>query len=114
MVIEAQSPIAELLAKDPVLLAEVVNDLQFGVDSSIRKRRSAESEMGRKLFGVSKPIIDCRPMVKPSRIHADPVSGPYAMKTGHRIETELFTISSVILRHGARDEGGSPHRNGTI
>jgi hypothetical protein len=30
-VIEAQSPIAELLAKDPVLLAEVVNDLQLAL-----------------------------------------------------------------------------------
>jgi hypothetical protein len=31
MVMEAQSPIAELLAKDPVLLAKVVNDLQLAL-----------------------------------------------------------------------------------
>jgi hypothetical protein len=31
MVMEAQSPIAELLAKDPVLLAQVVNDLQLAL-----------------------------------------------------------------------------------
>lgn len=31
MVIETQSPIAELLAKDPVLLAKVVNDLQLAL-----------------------------------------------------------------------------------
>jgi hypothetical protein len=57
MVTETKSAIAELLAKDPVLLAKIVNDLAVGVDSSNRKRRSAESGTGRKLFGVSKPII---------------------------------------------------------
>jgi hypothetical protein len=31
MVIEAQSPIAELLAENPVLLAKVVNNLQLAL-----------------------------------------------------------------------------------
>jgi hypothetical protein len=52
MVIEAQSPIAELLAKDPVLLAKVVKRLAVGVGSSIRKRQSAESGKGRELAGA--------------------------------------------------------------
>jgi hypothetical protein len=57
MVIKAQSPIAELLAKDPVLLAKVVNDLQLALIHPPWKRRAAESGMGRKLSGASKPII---------------------------------------------------------
>jgi hypothetical protein len=34
MVIEAQSPIPELLAKNPVLLAKIVEDPAVGTDSS--------------------------------------------------------------------------------
>jgi hypothetical protein len=48
MVSVAQSPIAELLATHPVLLAKLVNDLQSALVHPIRKRRLAESEMGRE------------------------------------------------------------------
>jgi hypothetical protein len=80
MVIEAQSPIAELLAKDPVLLAKVVNDLQLALVHPTRKRRSAESGMGRKLFGVSKPIIATKELWwNRRRLIQIPVFGPYGI-----------------------------------
>ncbi len=48
------------------------------------------SGMGRKLSEASKPIIATGSMVKPSRIHADPVSGPDGKSALPRFATVLL------------------------
>jgi hypothetical protein len=80
MVIEAQSPIAELLAKDPVLLAKVVNDLQLALIHPHGNQQKAEWVENSLRFESLSPL---RADGKPSRIHADPVSRPYGI--GNRL-----------------------------
>jgi hypothetical protein len=57
MVIETQSPIAELLAKHPVLLAKVVNDLQLALVHPSGNGNQQKTEWVENFFGVSKSII---------------------------------------------------------
>jgi hypothetical protein len=68
MVTEAQSPIAELLAKHPVLLAKVVNDLQLALvhpsgNGDQQKTEWVENSLGFQSL-LSRQRADCEPIAK--------------------------------------------------
>jgi hypothetical protein len=78
MVIEAQSPIAELIAKNPVLPAKLVNDMQL----ALIHPPGNDDRNGRVLSGGGKAY--CREyaaMMEPSQIHADPISRQHGVAT---------------------------------
>ena len=63
MVIEAQSPIAELLAKDPGLLAKVVNDLQLALVHPPGNGDQQKAEWSKTLWGFKAHYRDRRAAV---------------------------------------------------
>src|SRR5215472_2291505 len=81
IVIEAHSPAAELLAKHPILLSEIFNDLQLAVVHPPGNGDQQESEW-------VKHSLCQNPLSRPpsrsgkiSHLHADPVFGPYGNTT---------------------------------
>jgi hypothetical protein len=76
MVTETQSPIAELLAKDPVLLAQVVNDLQLALTHSPGNGDQQKAEWSKTLGGFKVRYREYGAMVEPSQTHTDAVFGP--------------------------------------
>jgi hypothetical protein len=71
MVIEAQSPIAELLAKDPVLLAEIVKSMTCSwrwfihPETAISRKRNGS----KTLWGFKAHYRDYGAMVEPSVLY---------------------------------------------
>jgi hypothetical protein len=60
MVIEAQSPIAELLAKHPVLLTKVVNDLQLALIHPPGNGDQQKAEWVENSLGLQSPLSRLR------------------------------------------------------
>ena len=60
MVIEAQSPIAELLAKHPVLLTKVVNDLQLALIHPPGNGDQQKAEWVEHSLGFQSPLSRVR------------------------------------------------------
>jgi hypothetical protein len=60
MVIKAQSPITELLAKDPVLLVKVVNDLQLALIHPPGNGDQQKAEWVEKSLGLQSPLSRLR------------------------------------------------------
>ena len=87
------SPIVELVAKNQVLLAKVINDRQLALihPSGDRRRRLAENGMGAKLAGASKPIIA---KTRHDGIVADSMHLQFAEHTG----TSELIISAMLSR----------------
>src|SRR5499427_9862453 len=81
LVIEAHSPITELFAKHPILLAKIFDDLQLAVvhppgDSDQQKLEWVEHSLR-----IQNPLSRPRSRsTEPPHLHADPVFGPYAFR----------------------------------
>src|SRR5215469_13755802 len=83
IVIQAQSPAIELLAKNSVLLAKVVNDQQLALIHPPGNGDHHKPEWVENSLGLQSPLSrDRAHSRKPTPIHADPVSGPYAVGVG--------------------------------
>src|SRR5215831_6578304 len=94
VVIEAHSPVAELLSKNTILLAKIINDLQLALVHPAGDRDQQESEWVKDCRGPQSPLSRARGYSRePSQIHADPVFGPYAVAK---------TIMSIVRRISAR------------
>jgi hypothetical protein len=70
MVMEAQSPITELLAKHPVLLAKVVNDLQLALVYPSGNGNQQKAEWVDNSLGFQSPI-------SPVRSYSGTIAGSY-------------------------------------
>jgi hypothetical protein len=84
MVTETKSAIAELLAKHPVLLAKVVNDLQLALvhpsgNGNQEKTECVENSLGFQSFKAHYRQYEA--MVEPSQTHTDPLFGPYGVNS---------------------------------
>src|SRR5215831_6546391 len=80
IVIQAQSPAAELLSKNAILLAKVINDLQLVLVHPAGDRDQQESEWVKDCRDPQSPLSRARGYSRePSQIHADPVFGPYGL-----------------------------------
>ena len=81
VVMEAHSPAAELLSKNAILLAKVINHLQLASIHPAGDGDQQESEWV-KGSGFSKAHYrEHRACCgEPSQIHADPIFGPYAVR----------------------------------
>ena len=80
IVIEAHSPATELLAKNPVLLAKIVNDQQLALVHPPGDGDQHEPEWVENTLCIQSSLS--RPPGcgrKPSQIHADPVFGPHGV-----------------------------------
>src|ERR1019366_6166303 len=83
IVIEAHSPATELLAKNPVLLAKVVNDQQLALVHPPGGGDQHEPEWVENALRIQSSLSRLPgPGRKPSQIHADPVFGPYGVRAG--------------------------------
>jgi NAD(P)-dependent dehydrogenase (short-subunit alcohol dehydrogenase family) len=91
MVIETQSPIAQLLAKYPVLLAWVVNDLQLALIHPPGNGDQQKAEWVENSLGFQSPLSRGRSYVEQSQTHTDPVFGPYGIETGDRLPQVFAT-----------------------
>jgi hypothetical protein len=80
VVIEAHSPAAELLSKNAILLAKVINDLQLALIHPAGDSDQQESEWLKDSLGLQSPLSRARGYSRePSQIHADPIFGPCAI-----------------------------------
>jgi hypothetical protein len=80
MVIGAQSPATELLAKHPVLLAKIVNDLQLALIHPPGNGDQQKPEWVENSLGLQSPLSRALSYGwNPPQLHADQVSGPYEM-----------------------------------
>src|SRR5215472_15247470 len=80
IVIQAQSPAAELLSKNAILLAKVINDLQLTLIYPSGNSDHHKPEWVENSLSLQSPLSrDRAHSRKPTPIHADPVSGPYAV-----------------------------------
>src|SRR5215467_10823913 len=78
IVIQAQSPAAELLSKNSILLAKVINDLQLVLVHPAGDGDQQESEWVKDSLGLQSPLSQPRSRsTEPPHLHADPVFGPY-------------------------------------
>src|SRR5215467_3508856 len=78
VVIEAHSPVAELLSKNAILLVKVINDLQLALVHPAGDSDQQESEWVKDFQGRQGPLSRARGYRrKPAQIHADPIFGPY-------------------------------------
>jgi hypothetical protein len=77
VVIEAHSPAAELLSKNAILLAKVINDLQLALVHPAGDSDQQESEWVKDSLGLQSPLSRARGYSRePSQIHAVPIFGP--------------------------------------
>jgi hypothetical protein len=80
IVIEAHSPAAELLSKNAILLAKVINDLQLALIHPAGDSDQQESEWVKDFLGLQSPLSRARGYSRePSQIHAVPIFGPYGV-----------------------------------
>src|SRR5215467_10306527 len=85
IVIQAQSPAAELLSKNAILLAKVINDLQLVLVHPAGDRDQQESEWVKDSLGLQSPLSQPRSRsTEPPHLHADPVFGPQRGWPAHR------------------------------
>jgi hypothetical protein len=83
VVIEAYSPAAELLSKNAVLLAKVINDLQLPLAHPAGDGDQPEMEWVKDSLGLQSPLSPAPGNSREqSRIQADPLFGPYGMWLG--------------------------------
>src|SRR5262252_9621518 len=77
-VIEAHPPAAELLSKNAILLAKVINDLQLVLVHPAGDGDQQESQWVKDSLGLQSPLSQPRSRsTEPPHLHADPVFGPY-------------------------------------
>src|SRR5215472_17927961 len=111
IVIEAHSPAAELLAKHPILLAEIFNDLQLAVVHPPGNGDQQELEW-------VKHSLCQNPLSRPpsrsgeiSHLQADPVFGPYEHLSGSPIPGTIGAKAQGEFRVELRlswDNGSGP------
>jgi hypothetical protein len=74
VVIEAHPPAAELLSKNAILLAKIINDLQLAVGYPAGDRDQQEMEWVKDSLGLQSPLSPAPGNSREqSRIQADPV-----------------------------------------
>ena len=96
VIVEPKSPIAELLAKNPVLLAQVVNDLQLALIHPPGNGDQQKTEWVENSLGLQSLLSRLRVDGEASRIHADPVSGPYEIGSDLALQHLVAPVADMF------------------
>src|SRR5262252_9501925 len=93
VVIEAYPPAAELLSKNAILLAKVINDLQLALVHPAGDGDQQESEWVKDSLDLQSPLSRAqRYSWEQSQIQADPVFGPFGRKVSITWRTSARSV----------------------
>src|SRR5215471_13528728 len=85
IVIEAHSPATELFSKYPILLAKILNDLPLTVVHPPGNSDQHKPKWVDPPLRIQNPLSRPRSRsTEPPHLHADPVFGPYGVKSARR------------------------------
>jgi hypothetical protein len=104
MVIETQPPIAELLAKHPVLLAKVVNDLQLALIHPPGNGDQQKAEWVENSLGFQSPLSRVRSY---GGTIADSARSSFRTKRGMDISPRQGQRSVILPWRGTAEEPGA-------